>query len=159
MGAGKSLHRDIWGFVLRSPHVSYRLNFVEVLLVASAGIVALAAVGAWDLARRWIAHDATKPDPQAVEKFEIQELAKCQARISVIDATLASAIASAKAELEDARSERRSAAGQRAAVARWKKEAEQETEKTEDNGGETKFEDLDVDTQMAVLEGMATVDE
>lgn len=102
---------------------------MEAVILAAVGMGALFAAGAWDLGRRWLHRDETRPDPAAVEKFEIQELAKSQARISVLEQTLAAALDVMKGELADAKSERRSAAAKVAATARWEKEhAEPEPE-------------------------------
>ncbi|MEE9282154.1 MAG: hypothetical protein V3V67_18460 [Myxococcota bacterium] len=84
-----------------------------------------------------------------------------QARVNALELTLGAAVEAVKAELEDARSERRSAASLKASVARWKKEAESAESQVEgsgDNGADANvasLESLPDAEQVELLEGYA----
>ncbi len=121
-------------------------------------MVALVAAGAWDIGRRWLLRDETRPDPAAVEKFEIQELAKSQARISVLEQTMSAALEQMKNELADAKSERRSAAAKVAATARWEKEhAEPESEDEPGAPQLRALDSLDLEQQAELVEAITGV--
>ncbi len=84
-----------------------------------------------------------------------------QARVNALELTLGAAVEAVKAELEDARSERRSAASYKASVARWKKDAESRVEEPDGNGADANvrsLENLSDAEQAEILEGYAARD-
>lgn len=126
---------------------------MEALVLAAVGILAFLLAGVWDLGRRWLQLSEKRPDPAAVETFEIQQLAQAQARIAVLEQTQSAALEQMKNELADAKAERRSAAAKVAATARWEKEhTKEDPEDPAEASNVIQFDALDPDRQAELLE-------
>ncbi len=68
----------------------------------------------WDLRRRELTLREKQPDPETVEKFEIQRLAEVGAAVNELQLTISGVLDTVHQELEDARSERRKAVSAKA---------------------------------------------
>ncbi len=79
----------------------------------------------WDIQRRRIGLSEKQPEPEEIEKFEIQKLAQVDGRITKLELSIDAVLDTVHAELDDARAERRSAQSAKAGATRKKAENEQ----------------------------------
>jgi len=111
------------------------------LLILPIYAVLLGSVGLWwDLRRRELSLREKQPDPEEVEKFEIQRLAELGGAVNELQLTISGVLDTVHAELEDARSERRKAVSAKAGAAPKTPRGGE--------GAEVPFESLDREAQL-----------